>query len=177
ERERRHRWEAEHDSLTGCLNRRGFLRRLGDACHLPEEPEAPRALLMLDLDHFKAVNDRAGHAVGDALLQRVARELGEVIREEDHVARLGGDEFAVLLAPAPTEAIRRIAERIRESLAGLVFEQEGERFPVSASVGVAMLTVAGESPESLMKRADRASYRAKQLGKNRVMLAEEMSLG
>ncbi|MGM0926456.1 MAG: sensor domain-containing diguanylate cyclase [Pseudomonadota bacterium] len=177
ERERRHRWEAEHDALTGSLNRRGFLRRLADACRLGIAHETPRALVMLDLDHFKTVNDRAGHAVGDALLQQVARVLGEVVREEDHVARLGGDEFAVLLAPAPHDASLHVAERIREALARMVFEHAGERYVVSASVGVAMLTAEDESPEALMERADQASYRAKRLGRNRVVMAEEMSLG
>jgi diguanylate cyclase len=175
ERERRQRWEAEHDALTGCLNRRGFARRLAVACELSRRrADHPLALVMLDLDHFKVVNDSAGHVAGDRLLQEVADALGQAVRDEDAVARLGGDEFAILLASAPPPVAREVAERIRLRLAGLAFEQEGRVFRISASLGVAMFEgEEGDSDRALMDRADRASYLAKSGGRNRVVMAEE----
>ncbi|QTF91798.1 diguanylate cyclase [Halomonas sp. BM-2019] len=175
ERERRQRWEAEHDALTGCLNRRGFARRLAAACERSRRrADHPLALVMLDLDRFKVVNDSAGHVAGDRLLQAVAEALGEAVRDEDAVARLGGDEFALLLAASPPETACEVAERIRRRLVGLAFEHEGRVFRISASLGVAMFEgEEGDSDRALMERADRASYLAKSGGRNRVVMAEE----
>ncbi|MGJ7457982.1 sensor domain-containing diguanylate cyclase [Halomonas sp. RA08-2] len=172
EREQRQRWEAEHDPLTRCFNRRGFARRLAAACDLSRRrADHALALVMLDLDHFKEVNDSAGHAVGDELLQRVAEALGDAVRGEDAVARLGGDEFAILLAGASPEVAQEIAKRVRQRLATIDFRHGGRRFGVSASLGVALLTE-DDNDASLMERADRASYRAKQSGRNRVVMAD-----
>ncbi|WP_445000696.1 sensor domain-containing diguanylate cyclase [Halomonas mongoliensis] len=171
ERERRQRWEAEHDALTRCLNRRGFGRRLAAACELSRRrADHSLALVMLDLDHFKEVNDSAGHAVGDELLQRVAELLEEAVRDEDAVARLGGDEFALLLADAPDAVALEVAERVRSRLAALDFSHDGRRFRVSASLGVAMFQ-RDDDDRTLMARADKASYAAKQGGRNRVVMA------
>lgn len=172
QREQRQRWEAEHDPLTRCLNRRGFVRRLKAACELSRrKADHTLALVMLDLDHFKVVNDSAGHAVGDELLQKVAAVLGDAMRDEDAVARLGGDEFAMLLPGASNEAAREIAERVRQRLVAIDFRHGGRRFPVSASLGVAFFSE-DDNDVSLVERADKASYRAKQEGRNRVVMAD-----
>src|SRR5690554_8098842 len=136
ERERRQRWEAEHDALTRCLNRRGFARRLQAACEFSRRrADHSLALVMLDLDHFKEVNDSAGHAVGDELLQQVSEVLEEAVREEDAVARLGGDEFALLLGDASDAVALEVAERVRARLAALDFSHDGRRFRTSAKIG------------------------------------------
>ena len=172
EREQRQRWEAEHDPLTGCLNRRGFARRLAAACELSRrKSDHALALVMLDLDYFKEVNDSAGHTVGDTLLQRVAEELHDTVRDVDAVARLGGDEFAILLAGASRAVAREVAERVRQRLAEIDFRHGGRRFGISASVGVALFSEEDDD-SSLMERADQASYRAKQGGRNRVVMAD-----
>lgn len=181
ERERRQRWEAEHDPLTGCLNRRGFERRLAAACEAGRRrDDAALALILLDLDHFKVVNDSAGHAAGDEMLQRVSDLLREAVRDEDAVARLGGDEFAILLGATREAVVREVAERLRTRLAELRFAYAGHTFTTSASLGVA-LHEPDEDGRALMERADRASYRAKQEGRNRVVMAraapEAISLG
>ena len=173
ERERRQRWEAEHDALTRCLNRRGFARRLEAACELSRRrADHVLALVMLDLDHFKEVNDSTGHAVGDALLQRAAEALEEAVRDGDAVARLGGDEFALLLAGASSQVALEVAERVRERLAALDFAHGGRRFRTSASIGVAMFE-GDDDDRTLMARADRASYQAKRGGRNRVVMARQ----
>src|SRR5690554_680585 len=173
ERERRQRWEAEHDALTRCLNRRGFARRLEAACELSRRrADHVLALVMLDLDHFKEVNDSAGHAVGDALLQRAAEALEEAVRDGDAVARLGGDEFALLLAGASSQVALRSEERVRERLAALDFAHGDRRFRTSASIGVAMFE-GDDDDRTLMARADRASYQAKRGGRNRVVMARQ----
>ncbi|WP_416137615.1 diguanylate cyclase domain-containing protein [Halomonas sp. HK25] len=172
EREQRQRWEAEHDPLTRCLNRRGFSRRLAAACDLSRrKTDHALALVMLDLDHFKVVNDSAGHTVGDELLRRVAEVLHDAVRDEDAVARLGGDEFAILLAGASTEVAQEVAERVRQRLATIDFRHGGQVFRVSGSLGGAIFTEADDDA-SLMERADRASYGAKQSGRNRVVMAD-----
>ncbi|MBE0490252.1 MAG: GGDEF domain-containing protein, partial [Halomonas sp.] len=177
ERERRQRWEAEHDPLTGCLNRRGFERRLAAACEVSRRREdADLALILLDLDYFKIVNDSAGHAAGDEMLQRVSDLLREAVRDEDAVARLGGDEFAILLGATREAVVREVAERLRTRLAELRFAYAGHTFTTSASLGVA-LHEPDEDGLALMERADRASYRAKQEGRNRVVMARVTSEG
>lgn len=173
ERERRQRWEAEHDALTRCLNRRGFARRLEAACELSRRrADHVLALVMLDLDHFKEVNDSAGHALGDELLQQVSEVLEEAVRDEDAVARLGGDEFALLLGDASDAVALEVAERVRARLAALDFAHDGRRFRVSASIGVAMFE-GDDDDRTLMARADRASYQAKRGGRNRVVMARQ----
>lgn len=177
ERERRQRWEAEHDPLTRSLNRRGFARRLESACELSRRrSDYSLGLVMLDLDHFKEANDSAGHALGDELLQRVAETLEETVREGDAVARLGGDEFAVLLAGASPRVALEVAERVRERLAALDLAHGDRRFRVSASLGVAMFQ-GDDDGMTLMARADRASYQAKHGGRNRVVMAGGASAG
>lgn len=171
ERETRQRWEAEHDPLTGCLNRRGFENRLEEACALHRrESDKVLSLIMMDLDHFKPVNDTAGHAAGDELLRLIGQLLQEAVRQQDAVARLGGDEFALLLPACSLPRAREIAERIRQGIETLDFEAEGHAFRVTASIGVSSLSDDDRDGGPLVKRADRASYRAKHQGRNQVVV-------
>jgi diguanylate cyclase (GGDEF)-like protein len=154
------------DPLTGLLNRRGFeqvMRRIG---------ARDGALVMLDLDRFKSLNDTLGHPAGDAALQMVARLLQAQIRDGDAVGRLGGEEMAVWLPGAALEQGLEIAERIRTALQSTAWVWEGRSWPVTASLGVAACPGTTSSPENLMTQADRALYSAKQGGRNRVESGE-----
>lgn len=162
----RHR--AQHDPLTGLANR----ARLDE--HLTRRVAAaqPLALLMLDLDRFKAVNDLYGHAAGDELLRTVARRVRSAIRTDDEAARLGGDEFVVLLAGADAERAAQKAEQLRT----LLQQPYGDiDVPVSASIGVATYPGSGRTASALLAAADEALYRAKHAGKNRVEQAAPVS--
>ncbi|MDQ1498099.1 MAG: hypothetical protein QOI86_1439 [Actinomycetota bacterium] len=159
--------QANHDSLTGLANRAAFRARLEAALARPERRSGTQAVLFVDLDDFKDVNDTLGHAAGDELLSVVAARLETTVRPGDLVARLGGDEFALLLdgVPDPAAALA-VAERTVTALATPV-EIDGTWVHVGASVGLAMRHHDSD-PESLMREADVAMYTAKGRGKNRV---------
>ncbi|MBM7808221.1 diguanylate cyclase (GGDEF)-like protein [Geodermatophilus bullaregiensis] len=150
---------ASTDPLTGALNRRAFLARLQQ---MMAGPTDPGLVCLVDLDDFTAVNDRNGHAAGDAVLVAVTRALSATVREVDTVAHLGGDEFALLL-PGTTAAIGEgVAARVRAAVA-----EAGAAVGVTASIGVATL-VPGEDVHDLLHRADAAVYAAKTAGGDRV---------
>ncbi|GGH52477.1 hypothetical protein GCM10011341_17030 [Frigidibacter albus] len=150
---------AETDPLTGLLNRRGFDARVAEG--------TPGAMLMLDIDGFKAVNDRYGHAVGDTVLRDAAVILTGTLRRRDVLARLGGEEFGVFLPGLTIGDAREAAERLRSAVAG---QLRAEQEPVTMSVGVAIAR-AGLSRAALIAEADRGLYAAKQGGRNRVCMA------
>ena len=154
---------ANLDSLTGAFNRRAFFEKTGDFA------EAGRrfAAVMFDIDHFKDVNDTYGHNVGDQVLRVIG---GEARRDKTILGRLGGEEFAIVLEGSSLEAATRYAEELRDKLAALSFESEGQTFSVTASFGVAE-RAAQESIDLLLKRADAALYQAKRGGRNRVIAA------
>jgi len=159
--------QANHDSLTGLANRAAFQTRLEATLNRPERRSGTQAVLFVDLDDFKDVNDTMGHAAGDALLGAVAERLEATVRPGDLVARLGGDEFALLLDGLPdVAAALAVAERAVTALAAPV-EINGTLAHVGASVGLAMRQHDSD-PESLMRQADVAMYTAKGRGKNRV---------
>jgi diguanylate cyclase (GGDEF)-like protein len=128
------------------------------------------ALIMLDLDHFKAVNDTYGHPAGDRVLVALADALRQSMREVDVVGRLGGEEFAILMPDTSAEAATQAAERIRRAIEALVLDIDGQRLAFTASFGVAVFGRADDTIHDLFTRADRALYRAKQAGRNRVEL-------
>jgi len=153
---------AFHDNLTGLPNRAGFLERASREVRVPRPRGESAALLFLDCDRFKAVNDALGHAAGDELLVQVARRIRSQLRDGDFVARLGGDEFAVLLAPVRADAdAQRIAEKIAEAIRVPIESAAYGRIDASASVGVAMLPDGGASLDQWLAAADAAMYRAK----------------
>ena len=159
--------QANHDSLTGLANRAAFHARLEAALVKPERRGGTQAVLFVDLDDFKDVNDTLGHAAGDELLCVVAARLSDAVRPGDLVARLGGDEFALLLDGVPDASVAlTVAERAVAALASPV-EIAGTSAHVGASVGLAMRHD-GSDPDSLMREADVAMYTAKGRGKNRV---------
>lgn len=156
---------AHHDTLTGLANRRLFRNRFGRVLANLEKKQSV-ALLYLDLDRFKTVNDTLGHPVGDQLLVAVAERLRSCLREIDKVARLGGDEFAILLTENPdAEEAARVSRRIIHKI-GLPFDIDGQNIVVGVSVGIAMAPFDGKDPDKLMKCADMALYRAKREGRN-----------
>jgi len=160
---------TRHDPLTGLCNRRELREQLAR-----QQVRAQRgrchALLMVDLDHFKRINDELGHAAGDAALRHVARLLQASLREQDCAARYGGEEFALLLPDTPLAGAQALAERLRATLAASVWSWQGRHWPLTASLGLAM-AAPGRFADALVEAADRAMYQAKAQGRNRVCLA------
>ncbi|BCX18547.1 MAG: hypothetical protein KatS3mg117_2229 [Geminicoccaceae bacterium] len=164
---------AYHDALTGLPNRALFFDRLAQAVELAEREGRLGALLLLDLDGFKQVNDGLGHDAGDALLRGVARRLRRVIRRSDTVVRLAGDEFALLLYPIRDPAtVERVAERIRAVLAVPV-RHRGRTLRAEASVGAALFPTDGTNIDTLFKHADLALYRAKAEGRGGLAMVDD----
>jgi diguanylate cyclase (GGDEF)-like protein len=167
-REQRLRHESVHDALTGLPNRTLFMRRLADATHRARRgQDGLFAVLFLDVDGFKLVNDSMGHHVGDEMLVSIARRLEACVRGGDIVARLGGDEFAILLERIiDVRDAAMVAERVQESLQQPL-SIGGYEHATSASIGVALSTGASEQPEYVLRSADIAMYRAKNSGRGR----------
>jgi diguanylate cyclase (GGDEF)-like protein len=164
--------QAVHDPLTDLPNRVLFFDRLDHAIRRQQREHAPLAVLFLDFDGFKAVNDRFGHAGGDEVLRRAADRVAGSLRAEDTVARFGGDELVILsehVAGPARGAL--IAERIIESLRAPI-DLNGEQLVVSASIGISIAPVEGATRDELLRSADAAMYRAKALGTGRYVIAE-----
>jgi diguanylate cyclase (GGDEF)-like protein/hemerythrin-like metal-binding protein/PAS domain S-box-containing protein len=163
---------ATVDALTELSNRRHFLDRLEQAWSLHRrQPEQPVAVLMVDIDHFKRVNDSHGHAVGDAALRHFASLLRGHLRKADAAGRLGGEEFAVALLGASLQAAEAFAERLRASVAATPLEVDGRVVRLTVSVGVAEMGRGDDGAQAALVRADEALYRAKQEGRDRVEVA------
>jgi diguanylate cyclase (GGDEF)-like protein len=163
---------AFHDSLTELHNRAEFERRLNLAVQVAQQTGETHALLYLDLDQFKLVNDSCGHLAGDELLRRLARRMQQSIRESDSLARLGGDEFGVLLKNCPLERAEQLALGLLESIREYRFNWNARIFSVGASIGV--VRVNGEEDAAiLLSQADMACYAAKDRGRNRVYIYTE----
>ncbi|MBA2779503.1 diguanylate cyclase [Halomonas kenyensis] len=165
------RWEAEHDPLTGLLNRRGFERRLEEALAEYAKTGTPSVLILFDLDHFKPINDEGGHAMGDEMLRRVAQVVAWEVRRSDHVARQGGDEFAVLLPSCTLKQAGEIAESLRRAVSEVTVSSAGKVYSITLSMGVTALQEGDDSIEPVLARADQASYQAKAAGRNTVVIA------
>jgi len=168
-------WAANHDTLTGLANRKAFDQRLAQLFEaLPRS--RPAALLVLDLDRFKPINDNHGHAAGDAMLRAVATAVQGCMRGGDLTVRLGGDEFAVLLERCPAEVALRVAEDVRASVEALRLPWQGHTLSAGASVGMAVLTEEINTADVWVASADRACYEAKAAGRNRVHTAGHLRL-
>lgn len=160
---------AATDMLTGLPNRRAFITRLEEEhARLRRFDGQQAAVLMLDLDYFKNINDTWGHAAGDAVLREVAVVINAQIREVDLCSRLGGEEFAVLLTGAAPVAAREFAERLRRRIAEIAVSHDGDTIKVTVSIGVAALRAVDDSADAALLRADRALYKAKETGRDRV---------
>ena len=165
-------YQASHDALTGLINRREFDNRLHAAVLSAQRGESNYALLYIDLDQFKVVNDTCGHQAGDRLLRDVTGLLQARVRASDTIARLGGDEFGVLLEGCTVEQSTRIAEGVRQAIRDYRFVWGATTLSVGASVGVVQITAETESVANVMSAADIACYAAKDEGRNRVHLYE-----
>jgi diguanylate cyclase (GGDEF)-like protein len=160
-------YQANFDSLTGLPNRYLFEDRLAHAAARAKRQNSPLAVLYLDVDRFKEVNDRLGHRAGDRVLREIAERLTSVARESDTVARVGGDEFAIVLESlAHVEDAATVAQKMLTTLAA-PFIEGNHRFDLACSVGISFFLLDGTDAKSLLDHADRAMYRAKQLGGNR----------
>jgi diguanylate cyclase (GGDEF)-like protein len=160
---------ATRDGLTRLYNKKYFHETLDKEYAYAARHRVPLAVVMLDVDHFKLVNDTYGHPAGDSVLQKLAQVVLGVVRTEDVVARYGGEEMALILRQSTEEAANRCAERIRSEVAKTDFNHNGKRMPVTVSVGVATtLDKAANSASDLVSIADGYLYRAKRGGRNRV---------
>jgi diguanylate cyclase (GGDEF)-like protein len=162
------------DALTGLANRREFHARCEHDLAVASRSGSPTSLVFIDLDHFKDVNDRLGHAAGDEVLRMVASALSAAARRSDLAARLGGDEFALLLLGSDAQAARRIADKARAALHAAFSARE---LPVTLSVGIACSPESGARCDELLAAADRAMYAAKAAGKDAVVVSDDLGLG
>jgi diguanylate cyclase (GGDEF)-like protein len=162
---------ARTDPLTGVLNRRSLIERLDAACLRARARGLPIALLFIDLDHFKEINDSFGHAAGDACLGAIIAPIQAELRHSDVIGRYGGEEFVVILSSADIAAAHPIAERIRNRVANVRIEGFGPSIQLTCSIGVATSDTLGVWGEHLIAQADAAVYAAKRSGRNRVQVA------
>lgn len=160
---------AETDALTGVFNRGRFQQLFVQAAQQAERSQQPFCLVLLDVDHFKQVNDSWGHVVGDHALQHLCRVLQQRLRKTDHLGRLGGEEFGLLLLNTDVEAGATLVEDLREALSARPLQLKGMQVPLAATFGVAQWPVDGNDPETLYRCADQRLYRGKAYGRNRVI--------
>jgi diguanylate cyclase (GGDEF)-like protein/PAS domain S-box-containing protein len=165
-------WHASHDPLTRLPNRREFERRLQLAIQSHENVTSSHAILFMDLDQFKVVNDTCGHSAGDNLLEKLTLSLQSQIRKNDLLARLGGDEFGVLLHDCSTEKALQIAEKLRKKVHAFRFTWQKRRFRIGVSIGFAPIR-GNDSVKNYIHQADMACYEAKAEGKNRIHVFKE----
>ena len=166
---------SQHDSLTGLLNRRAIEQCLAREAHRLQRFNEPFSVLLVDIDHFKRINDLLGHAAGDEVLRQVAQTLAGEAREVDRVARYGGEEFCVLLPNTEHEGAMQAAERLRAAVHGQEITWGEDTVGVTISTGVACATRPDEPLDALLRRADEALYRAKAQGRNRVEFSTSLA--
>jgi diguanylate cyclase (GGDEF)-like protein len=159
---------ARSDSLTGLANRQGFDEAIERELARARRTQQPTTLIIADIDHFKTINDRLGHAAGDAALRVIGTTARRVARDSDTAARIGGDEFAIILPNTDAEGAFLLAERMR---GGVARSQPAEHDQLTMSFGIAESTVDGQTPDVLIRAADRALYDAKELGRNQTVAA------
>lgn len=162
---------ATTDFLTGLANRRSFMEKMqNELARLQRAPTQGATVMMLDLDHFKHVNDTYGHAAGDAVLRHVAQLMRDNVRKIDLCGRLGGEEFAILLPYTHLNAAQNFAERLRAVVGSSPTRVDGHTISITISIGLSALEPTDELPDRALARADEALYRAKATGRNRVVL-------
>ena len=165
---------ATTDELTQVLNRRAFFKVLGEEVERAQRHGRPLGLLLLDIDHFKRVNDAQGHAGGDAVLRCLPPLIRRSLRDTDAQGRLGGEEFAILMPETDLDGALVLAERIREAVEGMAVPYQGRTIRVTASIGAAAFGPGADDPDALLNQADRALYRAKAAGRDRVVAASTL---
>ena len=166
---------SQRDFLTGVYNREGLIQNIEKALKEDKNKQGVDAFFILDLDHFKEINDFLGHGTGDQVLQNTAKILDQCFRKEDIVGRLGGDEFVLLIRRIDRiEAVHRMAKKLNESLCN-TYEKDGQRIQISASIGIALGQAETESFEKLYEKADEALYEVKREQKNGYKIYEGQS--
>ena len=159
---------ASHDPLTRVFNAGAYYRACDQQIHASQRANQPFAVLFIDLDHFKSINDTYGHAVGDDVLRTVAQTLKDHVRRSDVVGRIGGEEFSVYLPSTEVRGAQQLAETLRQAIENISIEANGERLKVTASIGVAAKQFDQQSMQAIQQHADQAMYEAKRGGRNRV---------
>lgn len=163
-------WQASHDPLTGLINRREFERRLGELIESAQSGERQHAMMYMDLDNFKTVNDTCGHAAGDELLRQLTTVMLSKMRGSDTLARLGGDEFGTLLETCPLDQAVRIANGLREAVRDFRFIWQDKTFGVGVSIGLVLIDDTSTSVSRMLAIADAICYEAKSKGRDRVQV-------
>lgn len=169
-------WQATHDALTGLINRREFEHLVAGALHTAKQDGHVHALLYLDLDQFKVINDTCGHGAGDVLLQLLSKMLQGQMRDSDILARLGGDELGVLLPHCPLDHARLIGEQLRQSIREFRFAWDERSFELGVSIGIVEINQDSKSMSELLSAADQACYLAKEQGRNRIHVYQESDI-
>lgn len=158
---------ADRDFLTNLLNRGAFIRQLKKSISFSQRSKMPISLMIIDVDHFKSINDQHGHSVGDLALIELAKAINRTIRIEDTAGRLGGEEFAIMLPNTSLDSAAMIAERLRQNVADTIIQLSEASFNLKVSIGVSSLSTT-DDVEAMIGRADRAMYAAKSAGRNLV---------
>ena len=171
--EKKLHWQATHDHLTQLCNRRYFEDQLEAEVLRVRRENVMSALLYIDLDRFKYINDTAGHDAGDKVLIEIARVLGDALRKDDTLARLGGDEFALIIRNADAKLALKSAEKVRKVLDGCNFHYNGQSHAIQGSLGIAMMDIEGMTSGDILANADIACHIAKRGGRNRIHLFEQ----
>lgn len=161
-------YRATHDALTGLVNRAEFETRMLRTLRHAQENDSHHALMYIDLDQFKLVNDACGHAIGDQLLQQVSKLLADAVRNRDTLARLGGDEFAIILEHCTMDQANRVAQKICDRMDDFRFIHEDRRFRIGTSIGLVPVDKRWASTAAIQQAADTSCYAAKEAGRNRV---------
>jgi diguanylate cyclase (GGDEF)-like protein len=159
---------ASHDPLTRVFNAGAYYRACDQQIHASQRSTQPFAVLFIDLDHFKSINDTYGHAVGDDVLRTVAQTLQKTVRRSDIVGRIGGEEFSVFLPNTQLQGAQQLAETLRVAIESIHIEVDGVRLKITASIGVAARRFDQETMQAIQQHADQAMYEAKRGGRNRV---------
>jgi len=166
-------YQATHDALTGLINRTEFERRLIQTIYDSRDYKTQNALLYIDLDQFKIVNDTCGHQVGDELLKQITTIMSSAGRESDTLARLGGDEFGLIMTHCPPERAYKIGDQLRQKIKDFRFIWENKSFEVGASIGLVPITEDSRNSQELLRAADSACYLAKESGRNRIYIYQD----
>ncbi len=163
---------ADRDPLTDIFNRRRFMELADSARALSRRNRNPLSLIMLDVDHFKQINDNYGHDRGDSTLIELVATCNTTLREVDVLGRIGGEEFAILLPGTEKQGAWHVAERLRQRIAAISIATDSGYFSITVSMGISELRIDGDSVQQLIKRADDALYRAKRQGRNLVRVCD-----
>jgi len=168
---------ASHDPLTRVFNAGAYYRACDQQIHASQRVNQSFAVLFIDLDHFKSINDTYGHAVGDDVLRAVAQTLQTAVRRSDIVGRIGGEEFSVFLPNTQVQGAQQLAETLRLAIESIHIEVDGVRLKITASIGVAVKRFDQETMQAIQQHADQAMYEAKRGGRNRVSTFDSDSEG